>query len=401
MLQDILLSMPLWLQALGLFFVAAWLVQLLYLLIVRRRPLSRIRAEKKGRLKVTDEQPGITVVVYAHNQADDLLHNLPVLLDNNYPDFEVVVVDDGSTDDTENVLTQMDQRSEHFFHTTIAERVRTVSHRKLAMMLGVKAAHNGIILMTQAQCVPSSPEWIASMAKHFTPGIDAVIGPTVYESRTGFMNRFMQWDYFDRMITMLGLTIASKPYSGWSTNMAFRKEIFFDNHNRAFSNHLDIHPGEDDVFLKYATRKVRGFGRYNITAACSTDALIINQIQPLKYNWNKDRLTRAFTQRYYFWTPCTLKHIDTLSRYALVGSGTATIAITSIMANWWVLGTATILMLVHALLCSLIPYYTAKRMGTHRYMMSPLFYYLITPLIDAIYVLKAGTHTRQFYVGRI
>ncbi|MBQ0056833.1 MAG: glycosyltransferase [Bacteroidales bacterium] len=395
MLQDIWFSLPVWLQIVCIVFLAAWFVQLVYLLIVRRRPLSLLRAEKKGRLKLNDEQPGVTVVVYAHNQSDDLLRNLPVLFDNDYPFFDVVVVDDGSTDDTEDVLKQMDQRSEHFQHTTIDEKVRTVSHRKLAMMLGVKASHNDYIIMTQAQCVPASPKWISSVMSRFVPGVDVVMSPVVYESRTGIMNHFYQWDYFDRLITMLGLTSAVKAYGGWSSNLAFRKEVFFANKNQAFSRHLDLHPGEDDLFVNCVARKG------NVAVACSPDSLLVNQLQPLRYGWSKDRLKRAFTARYYFLAPCVVRHIDIFSRYVCVLTGLACAGVAAWLQNWWVMGAALALLLIHALLVVLIPYYTAKRLGIHRFFFSPLLCALLTPMVDACFSMKANLNTKQFYVGRI
>lgn len=374
---------------------------MLCLFIIRRRPLSRLRSEKKGQLPTAQAQPGVTVVVYAHNQADDLLRNLPSLLSNDYPDFEVVVVDDGSTDDTENVLTQMDQRSEHFFHTTIAERVRTVSHHKLAMMLGVKAAHNEFILMTQAQCVPKSSRWIASMMKHFTEGVDAVIGPSVFENRTGFINRFYQWDYFNRMLTMMSLTSAVKTYGGWSCNMAFRKSLFYANRNHAFSSHLDLHPGEDDIFLRESTVRSKATGKYNVTAACSEDALIINQLKPLHYYWSKDRLMRAFTHRYYFITPRLANSLDVFTRYATILSGLALIGASVWFQSWWIAGSAAVMFLLFAISCALIPYYTARRFGSYRFLFSPMVYGMAIPFINMLFSLRASLSSKKFYVGRI
>ena len=105
--------------------VAAWLIQMILLLVVNRRVLSQIKSEKKDSLALAaEDKPGVSVLIYAHNQGDSLMRNLPVLLDNDYPDFEVIVIDDMSCDDTQNVLTIMEQRSEHFFHTKITRCAR-------------------------------------------------------------------------------------------------------------------------------------------------------------------------------------------------------------------------------------------------------------------------------------
>ncbi|MBR0036227.1 MAG: glycosyltransferase [Bacteroidales bacterium] len=395
MVQELLLSIPFWLQVAGLCFLGVWLVQMLLLFVVRYRMLYRIKTELKHKIPFAEAQPGVSVVVYAHNQADDLIRNLPVILDNDYPDFEVIVVDDGSTDDTESVLTQMDQRSEHFFHTSLAEKITTLSHRKMAMLLGVKAAHNSIVLMTDAHCVPATNRWIADMAKHFTEGVDAVLGPVVYENRVGLKNRFYQWDLFDRLLDMFNLTLAVKTYGGWNCNLAFRKETVFANRNEAFQKYLFLNPGEDDLFLKEITAKK------NISAACSKEALMIAQESQMKYTWGKERLKRAFTQRYYFLAPRVVKKLDVVTRMLCMPGGLAFAAVCAWLQQWWLMGGGLLLWVCYLLAYALIPYFTAKRLGIRCFWLMPLLCALITPLIDAWYAIRSSFNTKQFYVCRI
>lgn len=395
MIQDIWFELPLWLQVLCVAFCVTWAFQLFFMLFVRMRPLWRFRKDRLHKVPTAEELPPISVIVYAHNQSDVLQNNLPVLLDSRYPDFEVIVVDDGSTDDTESVLTQMDQRSEHFFHTTIAERVQTVSRRKLAMLLGVKAAHNDIILMTHAQCIPASPDWLTAMGKLFTPKVDAVFGPVVYENRVGVMNRFYQWDFFDRMISMMGMTLSTQTYGGWCYNMAFRKEVFFADKNKSIQHYLGLRPGEDDLFLTEITRNK------NVTVACSAEALVLNQQNDIHYSWKRERLNRAFTHRFYFHLPCILFHLDTLTRYLVVFIAAGVIAWTAMLSSWWVMGIAIFLFLSNVLTYALLPYFLAKKLYVHRFKFLPLFCALWTPLVDMFFYLYAVLKSHQFYVGRI
>lgn len=395
MIQDNWLQIPLWLQVLCIGFAAVWIVQLTLMLTIRVRPLWRIRKERLHKVPMTEVLPPISVVVYTHNQAEDLQRNLPLLLGSRYPDFEVIVVDDGSTDETEDVLTRMDQSSVHFFHTTIAERIQTVSRRKLAMLLGVKAAHNEIVLMTQAQCTPASPDWLTAMGRLFVPSVDAVVGPVVYESRTGFMNRFYQWDFFERMLTMFGLTLAVKTYGGWSYNMAFRKSVFFEDKNRALQCHLGVHPGEDDLFLNAITKK------RNVTVTCNSDAVVVNQQTPIDYNWKRERLNRAFTHHRYFTLPRALKHLEVIGRYLCTLSGLAVVVATGVFQSWWLMGIAAFLFISLVVGHWLIPFYFAKKLCIHRYHFSPLLYALWTPLVDLWFAFRVMIKSGQFYVGRI
>ena len=395
MFSDIWSSLPLWLQELCVLFLLMWIVQIVFLLVVRMRPLWRIRQDNRHRIPTADKLPPISVIVYAHNQSNELQQNLPLLLDADYPDFEVIVVDDGSTDETEMVLRRMDQRSDHFFHTTLAEKIRTVSHHKLAMLLGVKAAHNDIILMTQAQCRPVSDKWLQAVGRLFVPGTDAVMGPVVFESRAGLFNRFMQWDFFDRVLTSMGITLSVAPYGGWSYNMAFRKEVFFANNNRAIQRHLGMHPGEDDLFLSEIAHD------NNITVACSPDAVVVNKQSRDSYDWRKERLNRAFTHRYYSLVPRLMYRLDVLSREFCLLSGLSLVGIAAALQYWWVMGIALGLLMLHLLTYVLIPYFIAQRLCVHRYKLIPLAYAIYTPCVDLWFKIHALFKFHQFYVGRI
>lgn len=395
MIQDIWFELPFLLQVLCVGFLTVWAFQLFYMLFVRIRPLWRFRKERLRKVPMVDGLPPISVVVYAHNQSEVLQNNLPVLLDCHYPDFEVIVVDDGSTDDTESVLTQMDQRSEHFFHTTISERVQTVSRRKLAMLLGVKAAHNDIVLMTHAQCMPASPDWLTAMGRLFTPKVDAVIGPVVYENRVGVLNRLYQWDFFDRLMTMMGLTLSVNTYGGWCYNLAFRKEVFFADKNRAIQHYLGLRPGEDDLFLTEITKK------NNVTVACSAEAVIVNQQNDIHYSWKRERMNRAFTKQYYFKLPLILTGMEIVTRFVGFLAAIGVIAWSAMLASWWVMGIAIGLVVINALIYDLTPYFLSKKLYLHRYKMVPLLFALWTPLVDLYFALYALIKSHQFYVGRI
>jgi len=395
MIRDIWFSIPLWLQAVSLGLVFVWLIQLILILCVRMRPLWQARRDRLGKVRTADALPSISVVVYAHNQAESLQDNLPRLMACDYPDFEVIVVDDGSSDETEDVLMQMDQRYSYFFHTTMADRVSTVSRRKLAMLLGVKAAHNDVVLMTQAQCVPKSSAWLRSIGRLFADGVDAVIGPVVFEDHLGLVNRFCQWDLFDRVLSSMGLTLAVKTFGGWSSNMAFRKEVFFANKNYAIQHHLDLQPGEDDLFLTDITR-----GK-NVTVACSADAVVVNRQSHVGYVWKQERRRRAFTERYTFVLPRLVKHLDSLTRWLVVASSLVVAVAAGLMMLWWVMGAALLLLVLHALCYVLVPYNVAKMLDVHRHRISPLVCSLLTPLVNIYFRIKSRIISKQFYVGRI
>jgi glycosyltransferase involved in cell wall biosynthesis len=372
-------------------FVLAWLIQLWILSVNGFRPARRAAREARHLIPETQDQPGVSIVVYAHNQGEQLLENIPQLMESDYPLYEVIVVNDASTDSTQEVLTMFEQRYENFYHTRFTDQVRTVSRKKLAVMLGIKAAHYDIILSTQAHCVPESKTWIASMLRHFTPDIDIVQGPVCYARRTSLPARFYSYDFYQRLLRLISQCAKGAPYAGCGMNLAFRKQLFFDHH--AFSRHLNLHPGEDDLFVAEVGQPDR------ITAACTPEALVVCRERPLRYAWQRLRLSRAFTSRFYQLTPRLAYAVDVATRFL-----TFLPALGLLMLTWgsWILWSLVLtLLLIHWILRSWSQYSFARRMKMHRYLFSPVLFELVTPFVDLYFQIKAAAQKNSFYVGRI
>ena len=227
------------------------------------------------------------------------------------------------------------------------------------------------------------------------PQVDAVIGPVVYANHASLLNRFCQWDFFDRVLTSLNLTLAVKAYGGWSCNMAFRKEVFYADDNRALQAHLGTHPGEDDLFLAEIAKK------YHVTVAPTADAVVINQMEPLGYNWTKERLNRAFTHHFYHRAPRAVHWTDVVSRCVCGFSGLTIVGTCIWLQSWWVMAIALLLLLVFFASYVLVPMMSAQRLAVHRYKFLPLFCCLFTPWVDLYFFLLVVIKSRQFYVGRI
>ncbi|MDO4497057.1 MAG: hypothetical protein Q4B58_04370, partial [Bacteroidales bacterium] len=167
------------------------------------------------------------------------------------------------------------------------------------------------------------------------------------------------------------------------------------NHNAALSSHLDIHPGEDDLFVKSV------YHHNNVAVECSSEALLLNQQSPLGYAWRKDRHSRAFTSRFYFAGPKMVKHLDSLTRFLTVLPAWFLIGY-SVFAHQWILLAAIVLLLaLHWFLLVLTPYQLSKQLGIHRYILSPLLSELYTPCVDLWYRLRVAFNPDQFYVARI
>jgi glycosyltransferase involved in cell wall biosynthesis len=201
----------------------------------------------KNNNEAATKLPKVSVVLSSKNEDENLQKFLPVILDQDYPEFEVIVVNDQSVDDTKYILEAFEKQYKRLQVVTVSEHINEHNGKKLPLTLGIKRAKNEILLLTDADCRPLSNQWIRSMVKNFIPGKDIVIGYSPYKKSNSILNLFIQFDTFYTAIQYFSFTIKRKPYMAVGRNLAYRRSFFFEN--KGFSRHLTIPFGDDDLFV--------------------------------------------------------------------------------------------------------------------------------------------------------
>ena len=142
-------------------FLSALLTQLGYYLLVFLK-LPRYKSPKKK-----ESKKGISIIICAKNEEENLKHFLPSVLEQDYPEFEVVVVNDCSTDGTEELLSEFSVQYKHLRYTSIPANEKFLHGKKLAVTIGLKSARYDHVLLTDADCYPVSNLWLQKMARRF------------------------------------------------------------------------------------------------------------------------------------------------------------------------------------------------------------------------------------------
>jgi len=206
--------------------------------------------------------PPLSVVICAKNESHNLKKNLPYVLNQDYPDFEVIVVDDGSTDNTGEILGEYISMHKNLKTTSIPiPNDPKFSHgKKLAVTVGVKSAKNEWVIFTDADCFPESDQWLRNIAQK-TDSKEIILGYGGYQRQKSLLNNFIRFETVNIALMYLGYAIARKPYMGIGRNLAYKKKLFLDN--KGFANNYGIQSGDDDLFI-------------NETATASNTSVTIN-----------------------------------------------------------------------------------------------------------------------------
>lgn len=200
-----------------------------------------------------EETPGVSVVLCAHNECFNLSQYLQALLTQDYPEYEVIVVDDGSEDDTRAVVEWYMAHDKRIHLTFVPYGARVGSTKKLALTLAAKAAQYDYLLLTDADCVPESKHWIRQMMAGFREGTEIVLGFGPYFSEHSHINRLVQFDTLFNGLHYLGAALCGHPYMGVGRNLAYRKSLFFES--GGFTHLMTNRAGDDDLFVNHVATK--------------------------------------------------------------------------------------------------------------------------------------------------
>lgn len=200
--------------------------------------------------------PKVSVIVCARNEQTNLSDYLHTLLAQNYPCYEVIVVNDGSEDNTQQVLEQYAQQYNNLYVTFVPREARVLSSKKLALTIGIKAAHYDYLLLTDADCRPESRQWIREMMSAFVRGgeqTEVVLGYGAYFEKNTWLSSIINYDTLFIALQYMGMAAARHPYMGVGRNLAYKKDTFFQHDG--FRGMLNERSGDDDLFVNKVTNR--------------------------------------------------------------------------------------------------------------------------------------------------
>jgi cellulose synthase/poly-beta-1,6-N-acetylglucosamine synthase-like glycosyltransferase len=246
------------------------------------------------------QEQKVSVVICARNEALNLQQFLPAVLEQDYPQtlFEVIVVNDASIDNSEAVLQALSERYLQLHVVTIAtSEPRTLPGKKFALQRGIAAAAHELVLLTDADCRPASPNWLRTMVAQAPANSKTVLvlGYGAYETKPGLLNRFIHWETAHTCMQYAAYAVAGKTYMGVGRNMLYSKNLpELAMTDTIFRDIYRATPSGDDDLL------VSAIAKHTQTTVClSKEAHTVSMAQDTWTKWWKQKTRHASTGKYY------------------------------------------------------------------------------------------------------
>lgn len=233
----------------------------------------------------------VSVIVCARNELENLRKLIPLLLDQDYPEFEVIIIDDRSDDPMYDFM--LDQKAEH-------QRLRLVrinytpegmNPKKFALTMGIKSARYPNLLFTDADCFPAGRNWIAGMAPFMAGKEEIVLGYAPYFKERGFLNLLIRYDTFYTAVQYFSFALAGLPYMGVGRNLAYKRPLFM--RLKGFYKHMPLTGGDDDLFVNRASTED------NISICLDPEAYTYSIPKKTFYTWYRQKTRHLSVSRHY------------------------------------------------------------------------------------------------------
>ncbi|MCF8227163.1 MAG: glycosyltransferase [Bacteroidales bacterium] len=284
-LEHLIYSSQTWILVVSGLMLSSLLIQLYcYIFIYKSLPFAKSPV-------IREKKMGVSVIICSRNEAENLARNLPAFLNQQYPEFEIVVVNDCSTDHTEDVLMDLKVNHPRLRYTSIPLDNKFSHGKKLAVTVGIKAASYDHLLFSNPDCYPVSDQWIRMMSRNFRSGTEIVLGAGKYERRKGLLNTMARYDVFFRNVQYLSAALRGKPFMGAGRNLAYTKNVFYKN--KGFAGQLKTLYGDDDLFVNQAANAS------NTAVEFSHDSLTLS-VPPSGFKeWLRQKKQQMSTFKYY------------------------------------------------------------------------------------------------------
>lgn len=223
--------------------VLCGVVQLYYLWCV----FARFAFAKKPMAHAHDRLEPVSVVICAKNEVRFLRRFLPIMMEQSYPEYEVLIVDDNSDDGIEDALAPLMSQYDNLHMVHISTNIDSGQGKKLALAVGIRSAKYNLLLLTDADCMPRTNQWIRYMVAGHQNNHSIVLGYGAYEQKSGFLDKLVRYDTLHTAIQYFSFALKGKPYMGVGRNLMYEKSLYMNAH-AYLSAHNSV-SGDDDLFI--------------------------------------------------------------------------------------------------------------------------------------------------------
>lgn len=198
-----------------------------------------------------DSDRAISIIVCAKNESQNLRELVPLLLDQTHQNFEIILVNDASTDDTAHVIDEFSLHNTQVHTVNVINNEAFWGNKKYALTLGIKKAVNEHLVFIDADCRPASNEWLSLIAGKFSNKTSIVLGYGGYEKIEGsLLNKLIRFETVFTAFQYMGYALQGHPYMGVGRNLAYTSDTFYKV--RGFMDHMNVMGGDDDLFVNQA-----------------------------------------------------------------------------------------------------------------------------------------------------
>lgn len=267
-------------------FLATIAIQFIYYVII----FSKFAFAKKNNPSL--KKIPVSIIVCAKNEAENLSVLIPKLLEQNYSQFEIVLINDSSSDDSLEIMESHKLNNSNIKIVDVKSNEAFWGNKKYALTLGIKAASHDFLLFTDADCIPNSKHWIKSMSSHFTNQRSIIIGYGAYAKYKGsFLNKLIRFETLLTAIQYFSFTKIGMPYMAVGRNLAYRKDTFYSVNG--FMNHFKIKSGDDDLFVNEAASSK------NTSICFSENSFTTSEPKKTFLSWYNQKRRHVTTAKHY------------------------------------------------------------------------------------------------------
>lgn len=266
-------------------FGAVALINCAYYLLFSK--ISSLKTSKKP----TPAKYPISLIICAKNEAENLQNHLPIWQAQNHPNFDIILINDASIDDTLEIMEAFAKSDPRIQVVNVKNNEAFWANKKYALTLGIKRSKNTRFVFTDADCYPASNEWLATMSANFSEEKQLVLGYGGYEKHPGFLNKIIRFETLMTAVQYFSYAEAGNPYMGVGRNLAYTSTLYYEN--KGFMSHIKIPSGDDDLFVnEAATAK-------NVAICIEPEAFTYSLPKRTRKNWLLQKKRHYSTAKLY------------------------------------------------------------------------------------------------------